>query len=85
MDKPIGRWITKRILAQKVSSKLKSLLLANLPNCHLVISKPQNRMNLIDEITDELAKWTLDMCQQLDIMYGSDGYIVESGANGTLV
>ena len=42
-------------------------------------------MNLIDEITDELAKWTLDMCQQLDIMYGSDWYIVESGANGTLV
>ena len=47
---------------------LKSLLLANLANFHLVISKPQNRMNLIDEITDELAKWTLDMCQQLDIM-----------------
>ena len=64
---------------------LKSLLLANLANFYLVISKPQNRMNLIDEITDELAKWTLDMCQQLDIMYGSDGYIVESGANGTLV
>ena len=65
---------------------LKSLLLANLANFSSLTScKPQNRMNLIDEITDELAKWTLDMCQQLDIMYGSDGYIVESGANGTLV
>ena len=59
--------------------------ITNLANYYLVISKSQNRMNLIDEITDELAKWTLDMCQQLDIMYGSDGYIVESGANGTLV
>ena len=64
---------------------LKSPLLANVAISYLVISKPHNRMNLIDEITDELAKWTLDMCQQLDIMYGSDGYIVESGANGTLV
>ena len=58
LDAPLGNKKTKRTLL---------LILITLMN---PITKLKS---WYDEITDEPAKWTLDMCQQLDIMYGSDG------------